>query len=64
MATIAIDKSEIKNLVKEALEDILSNRMEIIELFEDIAFGKMIDEGLNTPSVSKKEVMKALGVKR
>lgn len=57
METVTIEKSELKELIIETLEEILDNRKDLIE---DLIFGKMIEKGLKTKSVNKEDVFKVL----
>ncbi len=55
METVTIEKSELKELIIETLEEILDNRKDLIE---DLIFGKMIEKGLKTKSVNKRDIYK------
>ena len=65
MITTLIEKNELKGLLKESLLEILEERREvfydlIMEVFEDLAMGKAIREGENTPSVPREEIFAIL----
>jgi len=62
---IPIDERRIKQLLKEALVEVLEERKDIlyellVEVVEDIALVHAIQEGENTEPVSKQEVVKLL----
>jgi predicted HTH domain antitoxin len=62
---LGVPEGDLKNLVKIALEELIREKPElfkelIIEIIEEIALAKAIEEGLNTPEVSEKEVMDIL----
>ena len=60
MTTITIEKSELKNLIKENLAELLKDRSELKELLEDLAFGELIKEGDRGKYVKEKEITKLL----
>ena len=60
MDTITINKSELRRLIRENLIDILKNRNDLLELLEDISFGKLIEEGDNEDYVSEEEILNDL----
>jgi len=64
MATITIDKAELKNLVKEDLAELLRSKADLLEIIEDLAFGKSIEEGDKGDFVSEEAIFKTLGVKK
>ncbi len=60
-----IDERRIKQLLKEALVEVLEERKDLLyellaEVMEDIALVHAIQEGENTEPVSKQEVVKLL----
>ena len=60
-----IDEGRIKQLLKEALVEVLEERKDILyellaEVMEDVALAHAIQEGENTKPVSKQEVLKLL----
>jgi len=62
MATITIDKAELKDLVKENLAELLRSKSDLLEVIEDLAFGKLIEEGDKEDYVSEETIFKTLGV--
>lgn len=61
METITVEKSELKKLIRETVEEILESRKDIIENYiEDLIFGKMIKQGLKTKSIYRDEIFKVL----
>ncbi len=42
MAQITIDRSQLKELVKEDLAELLRNRKDLLEVVEDLAFGRLL----------------------
>lgn len=64
MTTITEEK-QIKNLFKQAMLELMTERREefydlIVEALEDILLVNAIREGENSPTVSKTEVLRAL----
>ncbi len=60
-----LDERKIKELMKEALVEVLEDRKEVIydilsEVIEDIALAHAIREGETTEPVSKQEVLDIL----
>jgi hypothetical protein len=60
-----IDQGKIKQLFKEALAEVIEERKEVfyellMEVLEDIALVRAIQEGEDTGPVSKDEVLKIL----
>ena len=64
MATITIDKDQLKDLVKENLAELLRSRQYLLEIIEDLAFGKLIEAGDKGDLVSEETIFKTLGVKQ
>ena len=65
MSDATLDERRMKDLLKEALLEILQERKDLLydlfsEVLEDFALVKAIQEGEMTDSVSKDEVLKAL----
>lgn len=60
METITIDKGQLKDLVKENLAEILRSREDLLEVVEDLAFGKLMEEGDRGDFVSEEAIFKSL----
>ncbi len=65
MATVTIEESALKDLIKTALIDVLETRRDLMqeiveEAIEDLAFSRAIDEGMKTKKVSRDEVFAIL----
>ncbi len=65
MAEQLFDEKRIKELLKEAVTEVLSERRDLFyelmsEVIEDFAMANAVEEGKNTDSVSEDEVLKAL----
>ena len=60
MAMITIDESQLNKIVRENLIDILKNNEDILEIMEDILFGKMMEKSKTGEYVSKESVMEIL----
>ena len=65
MATVTIEESALKDLIKTALIDVLETRRDLMqeiveEAMEDLAFSRAIDEGMKTKKVSRDEVFAIL----
>lgn len=65
MMTTLVERNELKGLLKESLIELLEERREvfydlIVEVFEDVAMVKAIQEGQNTPSVPRAEIFAIL----
>jgi hypothetical protein len=61
MTTASIEPDELKRLMKLAIAEALEERRDWVrdiveEAFEDIALQRAIDEGLESPRVSREEV--------
>jgi hypothetical protein len=63
MATITIDKDQLKDLVRENLAELLRSRQDLLEVIEDLAFGKLMEAGDKGDLVSEETIFKTLGVK-
>jgi hypothetical protein len=62
---ICIDESKLKELMKQALVEVIEDRKEVIydilsEVIEDIGLAHAIKEGEATESVDKKEILNIL----
>lgn len=62
MATITIDKDQLKDLVRENLAELLRSRQDLLEVIEDLAFGKLMEAGDKGDLVSEGTIFKTLGV--
>lgn len=65
METILIDKSELKELMKESLIEVLTERKDLLEsalleAIEDIGLGKAIHEGDTGEYVDEEVIFKKL----
>lgn len=60
METITIDKTELNHLIRENLINILKNKDDLLELIEDIAFGKLMEEGDTSEYVPEEKVLNVL----
>ncbi|MBM4035241.1 MAG: hypothetical protein FJ291_26150 [Planctomycetes bacterium] len=65
MVSMTLNKTQLRELVKEAVTELLQERRSLMreliaEVIEDIALSRAIDEGEKTPIVSREEVLKAL----
>ncbi len=65
MATVIESDEKLKEVFKSAIVEVLQERQELVreilaEVVEDIAFSKAIDEGEQTPRVSRESVFDAL----
>ncbi len=63
--SVALDAAELKQLVKDALSELLIEHREelhdlMVETFEDIALMKAIQEGENTALVSRDSIFRLL----
>lgn len=61
----ALDETRIKELIKLAFVELLQERKDLFynlvaEVVEDVALARAIEEGEQTPEVSRKEVFRAL----
>ena len=67
MNTITTSRDELKKIIREAIEDVLSDRGDliedaVIEAIEDIGMGRAIEEGKKKDYIDKEEFMKKLNV--
>jgi len=67
MSTITADREELKKIIREACEDVLTDRSDliedaVIEAIEDIGMGRAIEEGKKKDYIDKEEFMKKLNV--
>jgi len=65
MAEISLDEGRIKELLKEAVLEVLEERRDLIydvltEAMEDFALAKAIQEGESSESITKEQVFKTL----
>lgn len=62
--TVTLTKIELKNLlretVKETIAEIIIDKSELLEIMEDWALGKMMEDADNNEYVCEEDVMKAL----
>ena len=66
MSEDTLNSSQLKELIKAAIVEILQEQREIFadlisEAMEDIALAKAIEEGENTEPVSRETIFKILG---
>jgi hypothetical protein len=64
MATL-IDEAKLKQMLKSAVAEVLEERRDLVkhifeEAIEEIALARAIDEGLDTETVSRGEVINML----
>lgn len=62
---MAVSDAELRELVKSAMAEALIEQRSLLreiieEVIEDIALSRAIDEGMQTPIVSREEVFTAL----
>jgi hypothetical protein len=65
MSETTLDTSELKQLIKSAIVEILQEQKEVfadimVEAVEDISLGKAITQGENNDSVSRETIFKIL----
>ena len=65
MTEISLDEGRIKELMKQAVLEVLKERRDLIydvfaEVIEDLALANAIKEGESTESVTREEVFKTL----
>ncbi len=65
MSETTLDTSQLKELIKSAIAEVLQEQKEvftdiIVEVMEDIALVKAIEEGENTELVSREAIFKIL----
>jgi hypothetical protein len=68
MSETTLNTSQLKDLIKTAIVEILQEQQEIftdiiIEAMEDIALAKAIEEGESTETVGREAIFKILGQK-
>jgi hypothetical protein len=66
MAQASIDEDRLKELLKTAIVEVLEERRELVrdvfeEALEDVALVRAIEEGEQSPLISRDEVFKLLG---
>jgi len=65
MTEISLDEGRIKELMKQAMLELLKERRDLIydvftEVIEDLSLGNAIKEGESTESVTREEVFQTL----
>ena len=65
MSTISVEEMHLKDLLKEAILELLQERRDeleeiLAEVIEDWALARAIEEGESTETVTKAEVLQAL----
>ncbi len=60
MSNIITTEKELKQIVKENLAELLKNRKDLLEIIEDVAFGKIIEEGDKSHFVPEEVILKTL----
>ncbi len=65
MASIPVDEDRIKDLLKQAIVELLEEREDLltdvfVEALEEVAMANAIKEGEGTQSVSRSEISKVL----
>ena len=65
MSVVSMDEERVKELLKQALLELLQERKEIVyellaEVIEDVALVNAIEEGKSTQTVRRSEVMEIL----
>ena len=66
MAQASIEEDRLKELLKTAIVEVLEERRELVrdvfeEALEDVALVRAIEEGEQSPLISRDEVFKLLG---
>jgi len=66
MSTISIEEVHLKDLLKEAILELVQERRDVLEdvfaeVIEDLALARAIEEGESTETISKAEVLQVLG---
>jgi hypothetical protein len=61
MATATIEEGKLKDLIKNALIEVLESRRDLVqdaveEAMEDFAFSRAIDEGLKSKKVKREKI--------
>jgi len=65
MATVIDNSDELKEVFKSALVEVLQERQDLVhelldEVIEDIAFSRAIEEGEDSPAVSREQIFEHL----
>ena len=65
MSTISVEEVQLKDLLKEAILELMQERRDELEeifaeVIEDLALARAIEEGESTESVSKAEILQVL----
>ncbi len=65
MSTLSVEESTLKNLVKEAILELMHDKRDdfeevLAEVVEDIGLTKAIEEGESTESVDRAEILRVL----
>ena len=65
MSTISVEEMQLKDLLKEAILELMQERRDELEemfaeVIEDLALARAIEEGESTETVTKAEVLQAL----
>lgn len=65
MSQLIVQEEQIKNLVKEAILELVGEQREVLydalaEVIEDLALARAIQEGKSTETASRAEVLKVL----
>jgi hypothetical protein len=65
MSTISVEEMHLKDLLKEAILELMQERRDDLEeifaeVIEDLALARAIEEGESTETVAKAEVLQAL----
>ena len=66
MSTLSIEELHLKDLLKEAILELMQERRDdleeiLAEVVEDLALAKAIEEGESTETVDKTEILRILG---
>ena len=65
MSTISVEEVHLKDLLKEAILELMQERRDELEevfaeIIEDLALARAIEEGESTETVSKAEILQVL----
>jgi len=65
MSQLIVEEEQIKNLVKEAILELVGEQREVLydalaEVIEDLALARAIQEGESTETVSRTEALRVL----
>ena len=65
MSTISVEELHLKDLVKEAILELMQERRDELEeifaeVIQDVALAKAVEEGESTETVSKAEILQVL----